>query len=161
MNETLPAPSRNGTHPAPTARRGRPRTAKPARVRRITPGRVKVAATVTTGVVIPLLSLGLSHVGGTLARAGHPALATFSLALMACVPAVSLDHLAWAIRDITRSPRWASWLLAIAFDLVLVLTELCGVSAGDAGVGTVTTLMMVSVAGLSMFLNVWAFLRHK
>jgi hypothetical protein len=79
---------------------------------------------------------------------------------MGCVLAVSLSHLAWAIRDITKSPPWAAWLLAVGFDLVLVLSELCAVSAEDAGVRVVTTLMMVGVAGLSMFLNCWAFLKH-
>jgi hypothetical protein len=45
---------------------------------------------------------------------------------------------AWAIGDITRSPWWACWLLAVAFDLCLVLGELCHVAAEDAGVGLVT-----------------------
>ena len=161
MLTTMPAPSRNGTahSPARKARRAK-KTAVTAPPTPTAADRVKVYATVTMGVVIPLLSLGLSHTGGTLARTGHPALAGFALGLMGCVLVVSLSHLAWAIQDITRSPRWASWLLAISFDLLLVLGELCRVGAEDAGVGLAVTVMMAAVAGLSMFLNCWAFLRH-
>jgi hypothetical protein len=126
----------------------------------VTTDKVKLYATLVMGIAIPLLSLGLSNTGGTLTRADHNVLAGFAFFLMACVLAVSLSHLAWSIEDITRSPRWASWLLAITFDLMLVLAELCHVSAADAGVGTVTTVMMVAVAGLSMFLNCWAFIKH-
>jgi hypothetical protein len=50
--------------------------------------------------------------------------------------------------------------LAVAFDLCLVLGELCHVAAEDAGVGLVTSVMMGAVCLLSMFLNVWAFLRR-
>jgi hypothetical protein len=60
---------------------------------------------------------------------------------MVCVLVVSLSHLAWAIGDITRSPWWACWLLAVAFDLCLVLGELCHVAAEDASVGLVTSAM--------------------
>lgn len=122
-------------------------------------GRVKTGATVTMGAFIPLLSLGLSHAGGTLVG-HHRALAGMSFGLMGCVLVVSLSHLAWAIGDITRSPWWASWLLAVAFDLCLVFGELTNVSATAAGLGVVVTAIMVAVAGLSMFLNCWAFLHH-
>ena len=88
-------------------------------------------------------------------------LSGLSFLIMGCVLCVSLAHLAWAIGDITRSPIWASWLLAIAFDCCLVLGELCHVQAAEAGIDTVCTTMMVAVCGLSMFLNCWAFLRHK
>jgi len=46
------------------------------------------------GCGIPLGSLALSTVAGTLARAGHPVLATGATGLTACVLAVSLSHLA-------------------------------------------------------------------
>jgi hypothetical protein len=59
---------------------------------------------------------------------------------MNCVLVVSLSHLAWAVSDITRSPWWACWLLAVAFDLCLVLGELCHVAAEDAGVWLVTSV---------------------
>jgi len=159
MNSTLPL--RNGqaktAQPMPTTQR-KP-AARPV-ASAVTAARIKFYATVTMGVLLPLLSLGLSNVGGNLFRAGHAALAVFALSLMACVLIVSLSHLAWAVGDITRSPRWACWLLAIAFDLLLVLGELCHVTAEDAGVGLVTTAIMSALAVVSMFLNVWAFLRH-
>jgi hypothetical protein len=142
---------------------GTAKTKKPAArpvASAVTAARIKFWATITMGVLLPLLSLGLSSVGGNLFRHNHGALATFALALMICVLVVSLSHLAWAIGDITRSPWWACWLLAVAFDLCLVLGELCHVAAEDAGVGLVTSVMMGAVCLLSMFLNCWAFLRH-
>ncbi len=146
----------------PTAKTRKTRTTKAAPViaAPTTSDKVKLYATLVMGVAIPLLSLGLSNTGGNLARTNHVILAGFAFGLMACVLAVSLSHLAWAVEDITRSPRWASWLLAVAFDLMLVLAEMCHVGATDAGVGTVTTIMMVAVALLSMFLNCWAFIKH-
>src|SRR5690349_21317202 len=131
--------SRNGT---PHLARRKPRRSKAPPAGRTTADRVKLAATLVMGIAIPVLSLVLSHTGGTLARSGHAALAGFALALMACVLTVSLNHLAWAVRDITRSPGWAAWLLAVSFDLMLVLGELTHVSAEDAGVGLAVTLMV-------------------
>ncbi len=123
--------------------------------------------TLGMGVWIPLFSLALSYVGGNLMREGISntnaimiGLASFSFALMTCVLSVSLSHLAWAVEDITKSHRWASWALALAFDLALVLGELCHVSAEEAGVGKVVTVLMATVCVLSMFLNCWAFLKH-
>lgn len=123
--------------------------------------RIKTVATVTMGILLPLLSLGTSHVAGNLARSGHYALAVFAVALMGCVLVVSLSHLAWAIGDVTRSARWACWALAVAFDLLLVMGETCHVTAASAGVGGVATAIMTVVCGVSMFLNVWAFLHHQ
>lgn len=126
----------------------------------------RLYSTITMGIFIPLFSLGLSHVGGTLMRTGLAdgnaclsALAGFAFLLMACVLAVSLSHLAWAVEDITKSRTWASWMLAIAFDLALVLGELCHVGA-EGTVSVVVTIIMICVCGLSMFLNCWAFLWH-
>jgi hypothetical protein len=44
------------------------------------------------------------------------------------VLAVSLSHLAWAVRDITGSTWWQSWCLAGTTDLALVLGELAHVA---------------------------------
>jgi hypothetical protein len=153
-------PSVNGTarHAGPPPRSKKP-AARPV-ASAVTAGRIKFYATVTMGVLLPLLSLGLSNVGGNLFRHDQAALAAFALVLMGCVLVVSLSHLAWAIQDITRSPLWACWLLAVAFDLLLVLGELCHVAAEGAGVGLVTSAMMGVVCLVSMFLNCWAFLRH-
>ncbi|MDY3554222.1 hypothetical protein R5W24_003341 [Gemmata sp. JC717] len=152
---------RNGTLPdKPRKPRRSPKKKKTATPARTAADRIKLSATLVMGIVIPLLSLGLSNAGGMLARNDHNALAVLAFGLMGCVLTVSLSHLAWAVGDITKSPRWASWLLAITFDMVLVLAELCHVSAEAAGVGTVVATMMVAVAMLSMFLNCWAFLKY-
>jgi hypothetical protein len=148
----------NGTARRPARK---PRERKPrADGRRLTARHCKAGLTLAMGCGIPLGSLALSTVAGTLARAGHPVLATGATGLTACVLAVSLSHLAWAIRDITSSPRWASWALAIAFDLALVLGESVHVYAADADLGALVTALMVAVCGLSMVLNCWAFFRH-
>lgn len=124
---------------------------------------MRFALTITLGIWIPLFSLGLSHVGGTLLQQDKTVahlLGLMALGLMACVLVVSLSHLAWAVGNITRSPLWASWLLAVSFDLALVLGELTHVAASEAGLGLVMYSIMCAVCVLSMFLNCWAFLKH-
>jgi hypothetical protein len=138
-------------------RKGRSR-AKPAAVKPVSMPRKVI--TCAMGAGIPLLSLGLSTVGGTLAQHGHVILATASIALMCSVLVVSLSHLAWAISDVTRSARWASWALAAAFDLALVLGEMVHVHASAAGLGQLVTVIMAAVCCTSMVLNCWAFLNH-
>jgi hypothetical protein len=152
------------------ARRGRkPRTvdvavAKPraqrGQVRRPSAVHFRALLTGAMGCGIPLLSLSLSTIAGTLARTGHDNLALASVCLTACVLAVSLSHLAWAVRDITGSPWAASWALAVAFDLALVLGETVHVYADDSGLAALVTAVMVAVCGLSMVLNCWAFFKH-
>lgn len=128
------------------------------KVKVISASQARVVLTLTMGVVIPIFSLALSKIAGTLAET-HPALAVFAFLLMGCVLSVSLSHLAWAIEDITKSHRQASWALAISFDLALVLGELCHVFA-DASCSGVISAMMSAVCLLSMFLNCWAFLNQ-
>jgi hypothetical protein len=131
----------------------------------LTAARVKVIATILIGVMLPLFSLWLSYVAGCQVQAGSwqgYALGAFAVCLMGCCLAVSLNHLAWAIGDITRSPRKASWALAVAFDLILVLGELCHVAGPSAAdVGASATVAMGAVCCLSQFLNCWAFLFQK
>lgn len=118
------------------------------------------AATLAMGVFIPLFSLGLSNVGGERLMAGgaiNAALGALAFGLMACVLGVSLPHLAWGVGNITRSPALPSWLLAVAFDLTIVLGELCHVVAPSQGPGWVIVALTVAVVLLSMFLNCWAF----
>ena len=122
--------------------------------------RLALGITVGMGAGIPALTLGLSTVAGRLATHGHAGLAGFAVTVGATVLMVSLSHLAWAIGDITRSPSWASWLLAIAVDLSIVLSESVHVFAPDV-VDSLATAIMVAVTLASMALNVWAFLRHR
>ncbi len=151
------APTLNGSAPATLpARKG------------LTTADVRFRSTVALGCLIPILSFALSMVGGKLAtyaatQEGNAAvvlftLAGFFLALVCCVLAVSLEHLAWAIGDLTRSPAWSSWLLAVSFDLALVLGEFCQVYGQQAGVAAVVWGIMATVCVFSMFLNCWAFL---
>jgi hypothetical protein len=145
---------------SPPARKGKgKRKPRPAPAKRQT-SRLKVGMTVALGVGIPLLSLAMSKLAGTLAANAHYGLAGFALGLMVAVLAVSLSHLAWAVGDVTRSGPWASWAMAVSLDLSLVLCELCHVYAGTLGLDAVCYAVMVSVALASMALNVWAFLGH-
>jgi hypothetical protein len=123
--------------------------------------RYKLALTVALGVLIPLLSLTLSKIAGTLAGEKKFALAAFAAGIGAAVLAVSLSHLAWAVRDVTGSGPRASWALAVALDCSLVLCELVHVGAAAAGLDAVCWCVVVVVAGFSMVLNCHAFLNHK
>jgi hypothetical protein len=117
--------------------------------------------TTALGIGIPLLSLAMSRLSGTLASNGHWALATFALGLMLAVLGVSLSHLAWAVADITRSSPRASWSLAIALDLSLVLCESVHVYASDLGLAWVCYCVMGCVAATSMALNIYCFFTHR
>lgn len=125
------------------------------------PSRYKLSLTIALGVLIPLLSLTLSKISGTLASHGSYALATFAAGIGAAVLVVSLSHLAWAVRDVTGSGLKASWALAVALDLSLVLGELVHVTAAAAGLDAVCWCVVVVVAGFSMVLNCHAFITHK
>lgn len=124
------------------------------------PTTIKVVMTVAMGVGIPLLSFALTKIAGTLAAGGIYILAFMAFALMTAILSVSLSHLAWAIKDITRSTKQASWAMAVSLDLSLVMGELVHVYADTLGLDAVATAVMVSVALASMVLNCWAFLEH-
>lgn len=147
-----------------TTKKSARKQAAPARPSLLpTTARARLYLTVSMGCFMPVLSLSLSAAAGRLiggSSATLAALGCFAFALTACVLCVSLTHLADAIADITRSPRWASWLLAVAFDLALIFGELCHALAKEAGIGTLVGAIMVAVCLLSMLLNCWAFLRH-
>lgn len=121
----------------------------------------KQRLTVALGCFIPLASLAMSKVSGTLASEGYYGLAGFAAAVGLAVLVVSLEHLAWAIHDITGSGRKQSWLLAVALDCGIVLTELVSVFAADCGLAWVCWLFLAAVIGFSMVLNCYAFLNHK
>ncbi len=139
-----------------TASRAVKETRKSKRVKH----HVRTGLTLALGTGIPLLSLGMSNVAGTLATSGHYGLAAFSGVLMASVLVVSLPHLAWAIRDITGTDKRASWALAIAVDCAIVLCELVHV-ANVVPLLTITTVIMSCVTMTSVCLNCWAFLMAR
>lgn len=114
--------------------------------------------TVGMGCGIPCLSLALSSIGGRLWVEGHCALGAGALGLCCAVLAVSLSHLAWAVRDITGSARWQACCLAVAVDCSLVLGELAGIAGYSAWL---VSVVMVAVTVCSAVLNCWAFLAEK
>jgi hypothetical protein len=134
------------------ARKGRKATAP------VSANKVRQGITLGMGCGIPCLSLALSNIGGRLVGEGHCVLGTGAMLLCCGVLAVSLSHLAWAVRDITRSAWWQSWCLAVAIDLSLVLGELASVAGFDSWL---VSGVMMSVCVVSAVLNCWAFLRHR
>jgi hypothetical protein len=145
---------------APTPRRSK--GGRKPRVRRVKVRSMadwfRLVMTIGLGTGIPMLSLAMSKIAGTLARDGMYLLALFALTLMMSVLGVSLAHVAWAVQHITRSTTRASWALAVALDLSLVLTELVHVYAGQLGLWAVCYAVMGAVALVSMAANVYAFL---
>lgn len=137
---------------------GRPKGKPRAKAGRRVVSRARRWITVALGAGIPGLSLALSSIGGRLVSEGHGPLGGAVLGVCAAVLAVSLSHLAWAIRDITGSSRWQSWCLAVAVDVSLVLGELARI--GGAGWWLVS-LVMAAVTVTSAVLNCWAFLAHR
>ena len=114
--------------------------------------------TISIGCGIPLLSLAMSNIGGNLIGQ-QTMLSLFAFLLMGAVLVVSLPHLAWSIKDITKSDKLASWSFAIALDLSLVLCELVHVYTTELKI--ITTVVIVAVAGTSMVLNCWAFKNNQ
>lgn len=159
MQETIvrvPEPSVNG-HAKPAKAKAKRRKAKPA------PLPVQVSTlrrwtTVGMGCGIPGLSLALSSVGGSLIESGHYSLGAGALGLCCAVLAVSLSHLASAIRDITHSRPWQAWLLALTIDCSLIVCELSRVSGFASWL---VPVVMVGVTVASMWLNCWAFLSDE
>lgn len=146
----------NGTHEKPKGK-PRKRTRKPA-VKPVVPmPTYKRWVTVAMGCGIPTLSLSLSSIGGALIENRLPYLGAGALALTCGVLAVSLSHLAAAIRDITKSAVWQAWALAVVIDCSLVVCELTRV-AGFAS--WVVPAVMIGVTAFSMLLSCHAFLNH-
>lgn len=154
--------SLNGTVPAPSKATRKPAKGRGRKGKAMVSGKPRLALGITTGmgVGIPGLTLALTTVSGRLAMAGHRLLSGGLMAVCATVLAVSLSHLAWSVQDITRSSRWASWSLAVAIDLSIVLSEAVLVFSPGVSDGLAIAIM-AAVTGASMCLNVWAFLRHR
>lgn len=147
----IPSPSLNGHSP-------KKRVAKqPSSSLRET--HLRTIITISMGVGIPLLSLSLSHLGGALLLTSDYTLAVALFLITAAVLGVSLSHLAWSIRDITKSGRAASWALAISIDVSLIVCELTAVNTSANII--IIRAVMVSVTAFSMALNCWAFLKHR
>ena len=120
--------------------------------------------TVGAGCFIPLLSLSLSHMGGS--RVTSESLAEMLcgfglLGLCITVLCVSLGHLSEAVQDITKSTPKASWMMAVAVDLTMVTTELSTTFATNDADSWLRVAVMAAVTVGSMILNCWAFLKHS
>lgn len=136
----------------PRKRQPAPRAAKEPQ--KPATGRLRTALTVGMGCGIPALSLSLSSTGGDLLAQGHYGLGVAGLGLCCAVLAVSLSHLASAIRSITHSLPWQAWALALAIDVSLVTCELTRVAGFESWL---VPVIMAGVTVASMILNCWAF----
>lgn len=143
----------------PTAKTSASKRARKAHGKEVRQTRFERGLTITMAAFIPLLSLTLSRVAGTLFSDGKLELAAFASVITVTVLSVSLPHLAHAIALITQSGRRVSWALAIAFDLGIVLAEMVHVS-GTAGLTEVAIIMLVALSVMSAVLNGIAFTRR-
>jgi hypothetical protein len=155
MNKALTiAPATKASKVSPKGRRAPKAHGKEVRQTRFDRG-----LTLTMAGFIPLLSLTLSRVTGTLFADNRFGLATFAAVITTTVLSVSLPHLSHAIGLITQSSKRVSWALAIAFDLGIVLAEMVHV-AGSASLTEVAVIILFALSVMSAVLNYIAFTRH-
>lgn len=160
MTQILETSSRLNGHSFERAAKKKPRARK-GRTIASTQSNVERTVTVLMGAAIPLLSLSLSSLGGSLLAGGQWFLGLVALALCVCVLGVSLAHVAFAIGAITKSPAWASSALAVSVDATLVVGELAGVFASEVDVYALRMGLMFAVTVASQILNIYAFLCHR
>lgn len=124
-----------------------------------TMGLARRAVTIGLGCGIPAFCLYTSHRGGQLLSNGAWACGGMLLAICITMLALSLSHLAEAVRDVAKlSPR-NSWLMAAALDCGIVACELTQAAGHDGG--WLATAFLIGITGASMLLNSWAMLGHK
>ena len=137
--------------PRPRRRIRRPRPTKQA----VQLNKLQHRLTTVLGIGIPAMTLALSYIGGSLWYTGRTGLALAAGALVLCVLAVSLTHVARAIREVSGTEVWLSWAMAIAIDAGLVVCELATV--GSAVEQYMCWAVVTCVAAASAALNVYAF----
>lgn len=152
-NNATVTPIKKTSAPKKTSTGRKRATGKRARQKQL--NRLENVLTLVLGCGIPALSLALSRIAGAQFAAGHVNLAAVSAGLVLCVLAVSLSHVAEAIREVTGAERWLSWALAVAIDASLVSCEVTSVTTEVEGV--VCLLVIIGVATVSAALNVYAF----
>lgn len=84
----------------------------------------------------------------------------FCLALVnMTILGVSLEHLASGIIEISGSPAWSGWAMAVAIDLGMVASEVATIALGVAVPGVVAYAHRYVVATIfaSMVLNIMGF----
>jgi hypothetical protein len=132
----------------------------------------RVAVTVAVGCAIPLACLFFAAAGGCLLSIGlsggglFPGLLGVAFfALFFTVLAVSLPHLARAVREIAGLGPRPAWRLAVALDCALAACELTFVAGrgtpwfGDIMAWSFGGFMALATL-LSMALNCWTMLHH-
>lgn len=107
--------------------------------------------------VIPCLSVAGTRISGLLAEADHYMIASLVGLVAGSVFVVSLKHVSQSIRAVTRCSTGSSWLLAVAFDLAIVSSELTHSLAPETGLGTLCIGVMVALGALTGALNYLAF----
>jgi len=150
---------------APVAKKARKAPAKPRRKKKT---KAEVAAelyafkqrlAVSLGVAIPVFSMCLCHIGGSLVSEVLWVAAFFGIVAVS-VLVLSLSHLAEAVEDTTGARPWQAWLMAVALDCTIVACELCHVFASDEQLWYWSTALMGAAGIFSAVLNVYAFTKH-
>lgn len=117
--------------------------------------------TVAIGIAIPVLSLCMSSITGELVSHEHYELGAFTGGVVLCILGVSLTHLAHALEDLTRSPWWLAWPMAIVLDCALVGCELVNTLYPELGLSFACWFVMGIVGIFSALLNCHAFLNPR
>jgi hypothetical protein len=111
----------------------------------------------TMGVIIPTLTLVSSYYAGVFSQTTPTLAILFTLSGLTAM-AVSVGHLQWSIRDTTPTPPLAAWATALLIDGMIALGEAVqGTNHGDWK----SALLIMVLWGVSVLLNIHAFLNHK
>lgn len=112
--------------------------------------------TAVMSAVIPAFCTVFALVAGTCFEQGNHVLAVLGAIAVVLALTVSMPHLGHAIQLLTNSSERASWTLAIAFDMGVVLSEMARVM-GPEEIRTVMTVTLFILMALSGVLNYIAF----
>lgn len=159
-NTLTVVPARKTSRPSSTSKRSRTSGAGKARQATIPDG-LRVTLTYAMAAVMPLLSVAGARLTGTLVRADAWFVASVAGVVALTIFAVSLSHVAQAVRALTKAPLAHSRALAMAFDGAIIAAELTmGALPNDVGLARVCIALMVGMGLLTALLNLCAFKLH-
>lgn len=118
---------------------------------------LRLAVACTMGVIIPTLTLVSSYYVGVFAKTTPVLAVLFTLSGLTAM-AVSVGHLQWSIRDTTPTPPKAAWATALLIDGMIALGEAV---QSTPNADWKSALLITVLWGVSVLLNIHAFLNHK
>lgn len=118
---------------------------------------LRLAVACTMGVIIPTLTLVSSYYVGVFAKTTPTLAVLFTLSGLTAM-VVSVGHLQWSIRDTTPTPPKAAWATALLIDGMIALGEAV---QSTPNADWKSALLITVLWGVSVLLNIHAFLNHK